>query len=226
MPAPSNGGWTCELVTNIHNGQNPAEVARVRREHPGEPEAVLHERVLGTIAPFRCTWRSCSLWRVRMLTSPATGIGDTPFKMPAEFTRRILYNLYPGVPDPTPWEVFLRRNNTPPYISAEPEVVHRRLPRAPGARRPFLILATDGLSELYADFDTQALPPRAVLAERWTACVGGAWVHNGRVPNENLALRLLRDALGGEDTVQVSQMLTLDMDDPWMDDTTVVVQVL
>ncbi|KAI0034976.1 protein serine/threonine phosphatase 2C [Vararia minispora EC-137] len=202
----SNGSWTCEPVTNLHNGQNPSEVARVRREHPNEPEAVLHERVLGTIAPFRC-------------------IGDTPFKMPVEFTRRILYNLYPGVSDPTPWEIFLSRNRTPPYISSVPEVVHRRLAHtAPGNRRPFLILATDGLAELYADMDEDMT--RADLAARWAASVGTAWGVGGQMPQENLALRLLRDALGGDDTVQMSQMLTLDMSDPWMDDTTIVVQVL
>ena len=43
---------------------------------------------------------------------------------------------------------------------------------------------------------------------------------------ENLALRLLRRALGGEDLMSISQMITLDMDTPWMDDTTIIVQVL
>ena len=43
---------------------------------------------------------------------------------------------------------------------------------------------------------------------------------------ENLALRLLRRALGGEDLMSISQMITLDMESPWMDDTTIIVQAL
>ncbi|KAH9009116.1 protein serine/threonine phosphatase 2C [Lactarius deliciosus] len=188
-----------EVLNVLHNGTNPAEVARVRRDHPDEPESVQHGRVLGTIAPFRC-------------------IGDAPFKQPAIFTRRVLYNLYPGVPDPTPWETFLARNRTPPYISSVPDVVHRRLPprsAGTGAGRCFLVLATDGLSELY-DGTT-----RAEMAADWARCVAEA-----ASKGENLALRLLRRALGGEDLMSISQMVTLDMDSPWMDDTTIIVQAL
>ncbi|KZV72474.1 protein serine/threonine phosphatase 2C [Peniophora sp. CONT] len=202
----SGGGWRCELLNEIHNAQNTAEVDRVRREHPGEPESVLNERVLGTIAPFRC-------------------IGDTPFKMPAVFTRRILFNLYPGVPDPTPWELFLSRNHTPPYISAVPEVTHRRLPSSPSdpsSPRPFLLLATDGLRELYDGLE------REEAAQQWVDAAGAAF-GDDKSPSanpDNMALRVLRTALGGNDLEAVSQMITLEMESPWMDDTTVVVHVL
>jgi pyruvate dehydrogenase phosphatase len=189
-----------EVLNVLHNGTNAAEVARVRHDHPGEPESVLHGRVLGTIAPFRC-------------------IGDAPFKQPEIFTRRVLYNLYPGVADPTPWETFLARNRTPPYISSEPDVVHRRLPPR-SAGRSFLVLATDGLSELYDG------TPRAEMAADWACCVAEAAAEAPSVKGENLALRLLRHALGGEDLMSISQMVTLDMDTPWMDDTTIIVQAL
>ena len=43
---------------------------------------------------------------------------------------------------------------------------------------------------------------------------------------EHLALRLSRRALGGEDLMSISQMITLDMESPWMDDTTIIVQAL
>jgi pyruvate dehydrogenase phosphatase len=146
------------------------------------------------------------------ITHGSTGIGDAPFKQPALFTRRVLYNLYPGVADPTPWETFLARNRTPPYISSEPDVVHHRL-----GPRSFLVLATDGLSEL---FDGAG---RADMVAEWAHCVAEA-AKDGE--HENLALRLLRYALGGEDLVSISQMITLDMDTPWMDDTTIIVQAL
>ncbi|TFY81596.1 hypothetical protein EWM64_g2413 [Hericium alpestre] len=209
-----NARFKCEILTNIHNGDNQLEVERVRREHPGEPECVLNGRVLGAIAPFRY-------------------IGDAPFKQPAEFTRRILYNLYPGIPDSSPWDDFLSRNRTPPYISSQPEVLHRQLtgPSSHAQLRTipsFLILATDGLTELYDGWD------RDEMAEDWARCIGSAHYPQTKASgpttsapgSDNLALHLLRHALGGEDVVQVSQMLTLDMTTPWMDDTTIVVQAL
>ncbi|KAI0255277.1 phosphatase 2C-like domain-containing protein [Lactifluus subvellereus] len=183
-----------EILNVLHNGSNPAEVARVHRDHPDEPGSVLNGRVLGTIAPFRC-------------------IGDAPFKQPAIFTRRVLYNLYPGIPDPTPWETLLALNRTPPYISSEPDIVHRRL-----GPRSFLVLATDGLSELY-----EGPGARADMVADWARCIAEA----GRAPGkENLALRLLRHALGGDDLMSISQMITLDMETPWIDDTTIIVQAL
>ncbi|EIW85610.1 protein serine threonine phosphatase 2C [Coniophora puteana RWD-64-598 SS2] len=101
----AEGEPTVEVLTNVHNADCPPEVERVRSEHPGE-EPVIDGRVLGAIAPSRC-------------------IGDAPFKQPPEFTRRILYNLFPGHhADTSPWEEFLVHNHTPPYISATPEITH------------------------------------------------------------------------------------------------------
>lgn len=41
-----------------------------------------------------------------------------------------------------------------------------------------------------------------------------------------MALRLLRRMLGGEDRYSVSRVLTLDMDEAWIDDTAIIVQTL
>jgi pyruvate dehydrogenase phosphatase len=162
-----------------------------------------------------------------MINNARLGIGDAPFKQPAIFTRRILYNLYPGVADPTPWETLLSRNRTPPYISSEPDVIHRRL-----GPRSFLILATDGLSELYDGAG------RSDMVADWARCVAEAGARASAKARakesekekdgeeENLALGLLRRALGGEDLMSISQMITLDMESPWMDDTTIIVQAL
>jgi hypothetical protein len=40
----------------------------------------------------------------------------------------------------------------------------------------------------------------------------------------NLSLCLLRDAIGGDDVDAVSRYLTLEMDDKWIDDISIVVQ--
>lgn len=50
------------------------------------------------------------------------------FKQPAEFTRRIFYNLGPGYRDIAPWERLLARNLTAPLD------LNRRGGRAPRAR--------------------------------------------------------------------------------------------
>jgi hypothetical protein len=89
-----------------------------------------------------------------------------------------------------------------------------------GAGRSFLVLATDGLSELYDG------TPRAEMAADWARCVAEAAAEAPSAKGENLALRLLRHALGGDDLMSLSQMVTLDMDTPWMDDTTIIVQAL
>ncbi|KLO19449.1 protein serine/threonine phosphatase 2C, partial [Schizopora paradoxa] len=79
----------------------------------------------------------------------------------------------------------------------------------------FLILASDGLQFLYDD---------EVKAEKWADVVGQALVANdGGDGMDNPALSLLRDGLGGTDPKRVSSMLTVELGDRWMDDTTIVV---
>ncbi|KAJ7891301.1 phosphatase 2C-like domain-containing protein [Mycena olivaceomarginata] len=189
--------WDVEFITTEHNGDNDAEIERVCREHPGEPECVVNRRVLGALAPTR-------------------GLGDVPFKQPPSFTRRILYNLAPGFSDTAPWEICLARNLTPPYISATAEITHRPIVRHPGPH--YLVLASDGFTEL-----CRASGREPVL----TAWAAREAARPPQAPVEgNLASRLLRQAIGGEDRAGVSCMLTLDMDGPWVDDTSIVVQTL
>lgn len=164
-----------------------------------------------------------------------TGFGDIPFKQPPVFTRRILYNLFPGFHNVSPWEEFLVRNQTPPYVTAEPQIIHRTLARettkgdnSSAANPPprFLILASDGFFDL-CDGEGQAR-----VIESWAR---GMVLHNppssvtdapSGSRQDNMALRLLRRAVGGEDRFSVSRVLTLDMSDAWIDDTSIVVQTV
>lgn len=57
-PDGAEDGWVVERLTTDHNGDNDAEVERVRKAHPGETECVLDRRVLGALAPFRCASHS------------------------------------------------------------------------------------------------------------------------------------------------------------------------
>jgi hypothetical protein len=51
--------WQIDVLTNAHNGDNDAEVERIRAEHPDEAECVINRRVLGALAPTRC---ECSVF--------------------------------------------------------------------------------------------------------------------------------------------------------------------
>jgi pyruvate dehydrogenase phosphatase len=140
--------------------------------------------------------------------------------MPPIFTRKVLYNLHPGFHESSPWEHFLVRNLTPPYISSEAEVVHRRLSRG----KQFLVLCTDGLTDISGGGD----PLQA--AEDWAWILGNVvsstkgdmkGKHEG-----NLAVSLLHQILGGEDVKSVSRALTLELEEPWFDDVAIVVMSL
>lgn len=107
---------------------------------------------------------------------------------------------------------YATRIRTPPYVSHKPDVYHRVLPNSPS----FLILCSDGLPDLYDEMGPSE------LVNRWVGIVGRCWESQG--PRRNTALSLLRDAIGGDDTNTVSQNLTVEMDERWMDDTTIIVQ--
>lgn len=135
----------------------------------------------------------------------------------------MLFNLDPGYTNKAPWEQFLRRNLTPPYISADAEVVHRRIAHSQGSNGPtnhFLVLCTDGLGDLYED-----VRGKQELADRYIRAILGP-VPKPFSVDENYALKLLRSALGGEDLDAVSQLLTVQTEKAWLDDTTVIVQLL
>ena len=55
----AEGVWNAALVSANHNGREADEVARVRAEHPDEPECILEDRILGGIAVTRGTSPPC-----------------------------------------------------------------------------------------------------------------------------------------------------------------------
>lgn len=90
-------------------------------------------------------------------------------------------------------------------------------------------MCSDGLTDLYF-VPGEADSKLESSAERWmevvsaASTIGGSSVDGGDEPN--LALALLRDAIGGNDLDKLSRYLTVEMDHRWMDDTTIVVQRL
>lgn len=67
--------------------------------------------------------------------------------------------------------------------------------------------------------DQAKAAPLEVLADRWVSII------DSRTGDENRALRLLRDALGGDED-NVSRMLMRESMERWIDDITVLVQPL
>ena len=78
----------------------------------------------------------------------------------------------------------------------------------------FLLMCSDGLMDLYEDERLE------FLAKKWVSKIGGDCQKK-----DNLALDVLREALGGKDEEKVSRMLTVEMSFRWMDDTTILVQM-
>lgn len=103
---------------------------------------------------------------------------------------------------------------TPPYVSNIAEIHHRTI----GKNDQYLILSSDGLSDLYRE---SGLDERGI-SNSWARVIGNAGLKGGK----NKALELLRASIGGEDEAKVSSYLTLERDGRWIDDTTILVMNL
>lgn len=145
-------------------------------------------------------------------------VGDHVFKLPAIYTKKVFMAAQPGFSFTTKVEDFLGRNLTPPYVSNRADIQHvdTSTLEATSLR---LIMCSDGLVDLYMSEARQI----DELADDWVQLLAKKDVSEGNV---NLALCLLRDALGGDDAERVSRMMTVEMCYRWVDDTTIIVQNL
>jgi pyruvate dehydrogenase phosphatase len=108
------------------------------------------------------------------------------------------------------------RNHTPPYISSTPEVTHYPLDPSPRAPRKYLILCSDGFTDICGT-------NQRAIVDQWARAAARS--NSRELDEKSLALRLLWQALGN-DPKSVSRVLTLNMDSPWLDDVSIVVQCL
>ncbi|KAI1731642.1 protein phosphatase 2C domain-containing protein [Ditylenchus destructor] len=118
-----NTGISARLLSRPHTVDNADEISRVRMSHPASESATILKggRLLGELYPLRA-------------------FGDLRYKWSLELQRVVLEPL--GVPAP-------RNLHTPPYLTAQPEVLYHRL--TPNDK--FLVLASDGLWD-FLDPDT------------------------------------------------------------------------
>ncbi|KAJ7072487.1 protein serine threonine phosphatase 2C [Mycena amicta] len=139
---------------------------RIRSEHPGEPECVLRDRVIGALAVTRGS-------------------------LPTVYTSNVFMKSQPGFRFSSNIAEFIGRNISPPYVSAQCDVQHVSVAYGLDHREP------------------------EVCSKKWVEVLGRP------ERSGNRALYLLRDAMG-QDADKVSSLLTVESEQRWMDDTTVI----
>lgn len=218
----SNGKWTATALSVDQTGGTEEEAARLRREHPGEPDVTRNGRILGGLEPSRA-------------------FGDAIYKWSIE-TQRKIKEVYFGRSAPA----LLK---TPPYVTAEPVVTTTKVQPEKG---DFVVMATDGLWEMLTNeevvglvgqwLESQAegkngqsnanawlkswfsqqkgLPiekdgaqqdlsgQRAPIRQRQWG-VKGSESERFVVEDKNAATHLVRNALGGKNQDQLCALLTL-----------------
>ncbi|WFD47470.1 [pyruvate dehydrogenase (acetyl-transferring)]-phosphatase [Malassezia furfur] len=156
------GRWEVEALSVDQTGRNPDEVRRIQREHPPDESATVIQRgrVLGGLEPTRA-------------------FGDARYKWDRDMQQRIIETFLPsGKAVRAPPKTL----KTPPYVTAEPVVVTRKIPQGTGEGASneslvaaaseslsslsgsnssrelrFIIMATDGLWDLMSDQEAVGL---------------------------------------------------------------------
>ncbi|KAG8832906.1 hypothetical protein FRC17_000348 [Serendipita sp. 399] len=216
-----SGVWRVDVLSTDQTGENLKEITRLIEEHPRDnPDNVVKAgRVLGNLQPSRA-------------------FGDLRYKWNADLQNFLLPKLLPPNVKPRPPPMNLL---TPPYVTARPEVKHRRftLPSSTtseGAKSTlrFLILATDGLWDELTNANVVALVgghiqgcrspiPNHQLTQRIPVIEGNVIKTSGESPHsakrirkadwafkeEALGMHLIRNALGGTDSVFIQQQLSI-----------------
>ncbi|TFK75295.1 protein serine/threonine phosphatase 2C [Pluteus cervinus] len=150
--------------------------------------------------------------RVLGYLEPTRAIGDTWLKLPAAYSEHVFPHFKQHWVAPSLFIDHSQLILTPPYVLGTPEVFHVQIPDSPC----FILLCSDGLNlDPIDEVDIHD------LLNRWTTTTGKAL---DRAAPPNMALALVRDAIGGDDNQEVSRNLTVEMDEPWLDDITVIVQ--
>ncbi|XP_064485690.1 pyruvate dehydrogenase [acetyl-transferring]-phosphatase 1, mitochondrial-like [Ornithodoros turicata] len=111
--------WRATSLSFEHNADNLSELRRVLSEHPTSEgnSVVKQDRLLGNLAPFRA-------------------FGDFNYKWKGSVIKEKLIPIFGPL-------VLAGNYNTPPYLTAKPEVTHHHLT----PRDKFLVVASDGLWE-------------------------------------------------------------------------------
>jgi pyruvate dehydrogenase phosphatase len=197
----ADGKWETVPLSVDQNVKNVAEIERVHREHPGEDFLINGGYYMG-LEPTRVFGDGRQKWPLELFNEAGR-----------RFNANSWGEKYPRTPE---------KYKTPPYHTARPEVTTRRLEKG---RPAFLILASDGL------WDTMSSEQGVGLVGRWVD-----WVKAGQPPqkelpafgkfdlseedalqfvekkttvqDDNVAVHLIRNALGGAHHDMISGLLS------------------
>ncbi|KAK3353259.1 phosphatase 2C-like domain-containing protein [Lasiosphaeria hispida] len=202
---PTTNTWTTVPLSEDQGGGNPAEGARVAAEHPGEDldALVKNGRVLG-LATARAFGDGHWKWS-------ATVQADGKERYLADTLRPHSAELY----------------KTPPYVTAKPEVTTTVVEKGQPA---FMILGSDGLWDVLTSEQAVGLvgrwiewrkkggkPDELPPQGKWEGFDLAVYRKEGwnlksekeTVQDENAAVHLVRNALGGAHHDMVSGLLSL-----------------
>ncbi|KAI1204230.1 phosphatase 2C-like domain-containing protein [Annulohypoxylon truncatum] len=181
-----DGRWVTMALSADHTGWNPKEAERINKQHPDEGDVVKDGLVLGI--------------------GVTRAFGDAPWKLPQELQKDLSKRF--GAP------LLLGYNlQTPPYLTAVPNVASFKIdPDIPS----FLIMASDGFWKFVTDQQAvdlvskwiesrgkpQGSPKPTYEPFDFSQFLGGKmkweFVEERRtVQDENAAVHLVRNALGG-----------------------------
>jgi pyruvate dehydrogenase phosphatase len=122
-----HGKWIATPLSVDQTGGNESEAARMRKEHPGEPDVVRNGRVLGGLEPSRA-------------------FGDAIYKWTLDVQEKLKRTYFVRSPS--------RLLRTPPYVTAEPIVTTTKVQPETG---DFVVMATDGLWEMLTNEEVVGL---------------------------------------------------------------------
>ncbi|SCU94103.1 LAFA_0F19878g1_1 [Lachancea sp. 'fantastica'] len=196
----ANGVWSIKPLSVDQTGDSPEEVARIRGEHPGEPNAVRNGRVLGSLQPSRA-------------------FGDYRYKL-KELNGKTVRDL------PDHLRVYFRREprdlKTPPYVTAEPVITTTAI----DADAKFMVLASDGLFELLENEEIKDLVVEWINNDKGMAKAPSSKQSNSFLEDKNAATHLIRNALGAggqRDYLSTLVSIPAPMSRKYRDDLTVTV---
>ncbi|TKA75787.1 hypothetical protein B0A49_03294 [Cryomyces minteri] len=131
----TSGKWIATPLSVDQTGGNAEEVARLRKEHPGEPYVTHNGRILGGLEPSRA-------------------FGDAVYKWTKETQDKIKNSYFGRTPS--------KYLKTPPYVTAEPVVTTTKVEPEKG---DFVVMATDGLWEMLTNEEVVGLVGQWLEAE-------------------------------------------------------------
>ncbi|KAJ5359050.1 protein serine/threonine phosphatase 2C [Penicillium cataractarum] len=197
-----DGRWNATPLSVDQTGKNEEEIARLYKEHPGEPDIVKNGRVLGIMV--------------------SRAFGDARWKWSLDFQQEIQRKFFGPSPLTPRYPV-----QTPPYLTAEPVVTSTKLNTG---NPSFLIMATDGLWDVLSNQQAVELvgkwlergageqrssnpEPRYEMSDFGEFANEENWRFEEKrttVQDDNVAVHLVRNSLGGNHHELVAGRLAFD----------------